>query len=60
MKQSKNWPNLSIRLNPEALKMAKIGAAAANSTIGRWLTEAIEEKIQRQRKADWETKWLGL
>ena len=60
MKQAKNWPNLSIRLSPEALKMAKIAAAASYSTIGRWLAEAIEEKAQRQRKTDWESKWLGL
>ena len=60
MKQTKHWPNLSIRLSPEGLKMAKIAAAAANSTIGRWLAEAIEEKIQRQQKTEWETKWLGL
>lgn len=60
MKQTKNWPNLSIRLSPEALKMAKMAAAASYSTIGRWLAEAIEEKAQRQRKTDWESKWLGL
>lgn len=60
MKQTKHWPNLSIRLSPEALRRAKMAAAAANSTIGRWLAEAIEERIQRQRKTDWETKWLGL
>ena len=60
MKQAKNWPNLSIRLSPEALKMAKIAAAASNSTIGKWLAEAIEEKLERQRKTEWETKWIGL
>lgn len=60
MKQAKNWPNLSIRLNPEALKLAKMAAAASKLTIGQWLVEAIEEKAQRQRKTDWETKWLGL
>jgi len=60
VKQTNHWPNLSIRLNPEARKMAKLGAAASNSTIGKWLAEAIEEKIQRQQKTEWETKWLGL
>jgi len=54
------WPNLSIRLSPEALRMAKVAAAASNSTIGKWLADAIEEKIQRQCKTDWQTKWLGL
>jgi hypothetical protein len=60
MKQMKHWPNLSIRLNPNALQMAKVAAAASNSTIGRWLAEAIEEKIERQRKTEWETKWISL
>jgi len=60
MRQTKHWPNLSIRLNPDALKVAKVAAASSNSTIGRWLAEAIEEKIERQRKAEWETKWLSL
>jgi predicted HicB family RNase H-like nuclease len=60
MKQMKHWPNLSIRLNPEALKMAKMAAAASTTTIGKWLAEAIEEKIERQRKTEWESKWLGL
>ncbi|MFC1998386.1 hypothetical protein ACFLVR_01930 [Chloroflexota bacterium] len=60
MKQTKHWPNLSIHLNPEALKVAKIAAAASNSTIGRWLAEAIEEKIQRQQKTEWGSKWISL
>ena len=60
MKKAETWPNLSIRLNPEALKTAKIAAAALNVTIGKWIAEAIEEKVERQRKTDWETKWLGL
>ena len=59
MDRKKHRPNLSIRLDPEALKRAKMAAAASESTIGKWLEEAIEEKIQRQRKTNWETKWYN-
>jgi len=59
MDKRNHRPNLSIRLNPESLKRAKMAAAASNSTIGKWLEEAIEEKIQRQTKSDWETKWYN-
>ena len=59
MDKKNHRPNLSIRLSPAALKRAKIAAAASESTIGKWLEEAIDEKIQRQRKTDWETKWYN-
>jgi len=60
MTKANNWPNLSIRMSPDALKRAKVAAAAADCTIGQWLTEAIDDKIERQRRTTWESKWQGL
>jgi predicted HicB family RNase H-like nuclease len=42
----------SIRINPEVLYLAKIEAVKAKKTLGAWLEEAINEKIERSNKAD--------
>ena len=49
MKQSRRKPNLSIRMNPEALHQARIGAVTAKKALGEWLEEAIAEKIEREK-----------
>jgi predicted HicB family RNase H-like nuclease len=40
-------PRLSVRMEPEALRLANGRAKAAGKTVGRWLEEAIREKIER-------------
>lgn len=50
MKESKIKPNTSIRIDPEALHQARVAAVTARKTLGQWLEEAIEEKIQREKK----------
>ena len=47
MKESKSKPNVSIRINPDILHLAKIEAVKSKVTLGRWLEEAILEKIKR-------------
>jgi predicted HicB family RNase H-like nuclease len=42
-----NIPQLSIRMNREALSKAKERAKAEGTTVGRWLEEAIREKMER-------------
>ena len=42
-------PNVNIRMNPEAYHQAKIAAVTARMTIGRWLEEAIQEKLEREK-----------
>ena len=48
MKESKSKPNISIRIDPEVLHLAKIEAVKAKKTLGEWLEEAIQEKIARE------------
>jgi hypothetical protein len=50
MKQRNSKSNVSIRIDPEILHQAKINAVIAKKTIGEWLAEAIEEKIQKENK----------
>jgi predicted HicB family RNase H-like nuclease len=47
---SKRIPNMSIRVNREAIKLAKIEAIKADMTLGEWLEAAIKEKIKRGKK----------
>jgi len=47
MKDSKSKPNVSIRIDPEVLHLAKIEAVKNKKTLGKWLEEAIREKIER-------------
>jgi len=41
-------PRLSIRMRPEALKLATDRAKDEKMPVGRWLEEAIREKIKRE------------
>ena len=45
-------PNVSIRLNEAARHKARIAAVTARKTLGQWLEEAIEEKIEREKGVD--------
>ncbi len=42
-----NKPRLSVRMEPEALRLATNQAKAEGKTVGRWLEEAIREKVER-------------
>jgi len=44
-------PNVSIRIDPEVLHKAKVGAVASRKTIGEWLEEAIQLKLDKERGA---------
>ena len=43
-------PQLSVRMRPEMLKLAKEQAQTGGKTLGVWLEEAIQEKIQREKE----------
>ncbi len=47
-----NKPRLSIRMEPEALRLATDQAKAAGKTVGLWLEEAIQEKAEREGHGD--------
>jgi len=42
------WPNFSIRINPVALQQARNASINQKKTLGKWLEEAITEKIKRE------------
>jgi len=43
-------PNFSIRIKPDALQKARDAAFGHNKTLGIWLEEAINEKMEREMK----------
>ena len=49
-------PRLSVRMDPTMLKLAYEYAKAKGHTVGKWLEEAIREKIEREKEADNVTK----
>lgn len=51
MEQSKRKPPTTIRINPDVLHKARVAAVSDKKTLGRWLEEAIEEKIEREQKS---------
>jgi len=50
MRASKSKPNVSIRIDPEVLHQAKVAAVTEKKTLGKWLEEAIKEKIIRENE----------
>ena len=47
-----NTPQLSIRMDRDALSKAKERAKAEGTTVGRWLEAAIREKLERDGGTD--------
>ena len=43
-------PNISLRINPDAYHAARIEAVTARKTVGQWIEEAINEKIDREKE----------
>ena len=41
-------PRLSVRMDPAVLRVAGERAKVAGKTVGRWLEEAIREKVERE------------
>ena len=40
----------NVLINPEALHRARVEALRSKKTLGEWLEEVIDEKIERERK----------
>ena len=49
-------PRLSVRMDPTMLKLASQHAKGNGHTVGRWLEEAIREKIEGEEEAGNVTK----
>ena len=45
-------PATSIRINPDVLHQARIAAVTQKKTMGRWLEEAIVDKLEKMNKAE--------
>ena len=43
-------PNTTIRIDPDILHQARVAAVIHKKTLGRWLGEAILEKIEKEQK----------
>ncbi len=43
-------PNSSIRVDLGTLHQARVAAVIQKKTLGKWLEEAIIEKVERDRK----------
>ena len=41
-------PGLSVRMEPAMLQAARTQAKAKGLTVGKWLEDAIQEKIERE------------
>jgi hypothetical protein len=46
----------SIKIKLSILRKGKVAAVSANKTLGRWLEEAIAEKIEREEKLNKEVQ----
>ena len=44
-------PNTSIRVDPDILHQARVAAVIKRMTMGKWLEEAILEKIKREKES---------
>jgi predicted HicB family RNase H-like nuclease len=40
----------SVKIDPEALYRARVEAVRERKTLGQWLEEAIDEKIERAKQ----------
>ncbi len=40
----------NVKINPDTLHEARVEALRARKTLGEWLEEAIDEKIEREEK----------
>jgi predicted HicB family RNase H-like nuclease len=40
----------NVKIDPEVLHRARVEALRARKTLGEWLEEAIDEKIEREQQ----------
>ncbi|MBA7557537.1 hypothetical protein ES705_50297 [subsurface metagenome] len=40
----------NVKIDPETLHRARVEALRSKKTVGEWLEEAIDEKIEREQK----------
>lgn len=50
VEKKKPKPAVGVRVDPEILHQARVRAVMQKKTLGRWLEEAIIEKLKREEK----------
>ena len=53
-------PNTSIRVDPDILHQARVAAVIKKETMGKWLEEAILDKIKREQKREAQPSVKGV
>ena len=56
MEKTKSKPAVGVRVDPEILHKARVRAVMQKKTLGRWLEEAINEKLEREEKSSKEVQ----
>ena len=51
MQKKRAKPAVGVRVDPEILHQARVRAVTQRKTLGRWLEEAIIEKLKREEKS---------
>jgi predicted HicB family RNase H-like nuclease len=50
MKEKDTRRTTGIRINPEIIHKARVAAVTSKKTLGQWLEEAIQQKLETERK----------
>jgi predicted HicB family RNase H-like nuclease len=50
MKKKRSKPAVGVRVDPEILHGARVRAVMQKKTLGRWLEEAIIEKLESEEE----------
>ena len=45
-------PNFVVRVDPGAVELARNAARASGKGVGKWVEEAIREKVEREGKKE--------
>ncbi len=56
MKKKRSKPAVGVRVDPEILHNARVRAVMQKKTLGRWLEEAIIEKLEKEDKSSKEVQ----
>jgi len=54
--KTQSKPAVGVRVDPEILHKARVRAVMQKKTLGRWLEEAIFEKLEREEKSSKEAQ----
>ena len=56
MRRKEPKPAVGVRVDPEILHKARVRAVIQKKTLGRWLEEAIIEKLESEEKSSKEVQ----